>query len=119
MKALTFLVVLSLVTVAAHGDFSCPEGTNEACLDAGDTVCPATAKCVEKDAVCLDRSGCDSPRGYICGSLYDEILNDYEKAVGQYNQLTSENVALREERLEQKNCVINAANLKAAIRCVR
>jgi len=119
MKVPTFLTVLLLVTVAARADFSCPEGTNEACLDADDTVCPVTAKCVEKDALCLDASICDSPRGYICGSMYDQVLADYEKAVGQYNQLTSENVELRAERLERKNCVINAATLKEAIKCVR
>jgi len=119
MKVPTFIIVLLLVTVAARADFSCPDGTNEACLDVGDTVCPAGAKCVEKGALCLDASSCDSARGYICGSMYDEVLGDYEKAVGQYNQLTSENVELRAERLERKNCVINAATLKEAIKCVR
>ena len=49
----------------------------------------------------------------------DAIMSDYEKTVNQYNQLTSENVALRNQRLEQKNCVINAASVKDAIRCVR
>ena len=119
MKTLAMLLVLSLGPVAAWADFTCPEGTSEACLDAADTVCPATAKCVEADAVCLDAASCDSARGYICGSLYDEMIGNYEKAVVQYNQLTSENVELRNQALERRNCVINAQTLKAAIACVR
>jgi hypothetical protein len=119
MKAVMFLFALSLLSSSAPGDYSCPDGSNAACLDNGDIVCPAYAKCVNKEAVCLDESACDSARGYICGSEYDEIMKDYEKVVSQYNQLTSENVDLRETRLEQRNCVINAATLKDAIRCVR
>lgn len=119
MKTLTLLLVLSLAPVAAWADFTCPEGASEACLDAGDTVCPATAKCVDNVAVCLDAGSCDSARGYICGTLYDEMIGDCEKAVSQYNQLTSENVELRNQALERRNCVINAHTLKAAIACVR
>jgi hypothetical protein len=119
MKAVIFLFALSLLSSSASGDYSCPDGTNAACLGNGDTVCPASAKCVGNEAVCLDGRACDSARGYICGSEYDELMKDYEKVVSQYNQLTSENVGLREIRLEQRNCVINAATLKDAIKCVR
>ncbi len=119
MKAIMFLLLFSLLSASARGDFSCPDATRAACLEEGDTVCPASAKCVAEDAVCLDGQGCESERGYICGSQYDAIMSDYEKTVNQYNQLTSENVALRNQRLEQKNCVINAASVKDAIRCVR
>ena len=119
MKALIFLFVLSLVSAGIRADFTCPTGTSSACLDEGDTVCPVSAKCVADDAVCLDLQGCDSARGYICGSQYDAVMSDYEKTVSQYNQLTSENVDLRNQRLVQRNCVINAATLKDAIRCVR
>lgn len=119
MKTVIFLFALSLLSSSALADFSCLDGTSAACLDQGDTVCPAPAKCVNNEAVCLDGSDCDSARGYICGSEYDEVLKDYEKVVSQYNLLTSENVELRNTRLEQRNCVINAATLKDAIRCVR
>jgi len=119
MKTVIFLFALLLMSSSALADYSCPDGTRVSCLDSGDTVCPAYAKCVSNEAVCLDEADCDSPRGYICGSEYDEVLKDYEKVVGQYNQLTSENVALRNMRLEQRNCIINAATLKDAIRCVR
>ena len=119
MKTVIFLVALSLLSSSVLAEFSCLDGTNAACLDLGDTVCPASAKCVENEAVCLDQNDCDSARGYICGSEYDEVLKDYEKVVSQYNQLTSENVDLRNIRLEQRNCVINAGTLKDAISCVR
>lgn len=119
MKTVIFFFALSLMSLNALADYSCPDGTRASCLDNGDTVCPAYAKCVDNEAVCLDEADCDSARGYICGSEYDEILRDYEKVVGQYNQLTSQNVALRNTRLEQRSCVINAATLKDAIRCVR
>lgn len=118
MKTLLFLFALALVSTAAWGDFSCPNGTNEACLTDGDTVCPASAKCVDDDAVCLDKRSCDSPRGFICGSEYDDVLNDHKKVVSQYNQLLSENVDLREKRLQQNNCIMNASTLKDAKKCI-
>jgi hypothetical protein len=119
MKTLTLLLLLVLAWPVARADFTCPQGTEEACLETGDTVCPASAKCVDDKALCLDARDCGSARGYICGSLYDEVLADYEKAVAQYNQLTAENVELRDQALERRNCVINAQTLKAAIACVR
>lgn len=119
MKVPVFLFALSLISAGIAADFSCPPGTNAACIDEGDTVCPVSAKCVAGDAVCLDGQGCDSDSGYICGSQYDAVMRDYEKTVSQYNQLTTENVDLRKQKLEQRNCVINAATLKDAIRCVR
>jgi len=119
MKTLLFSLVLLLLPTSTWGAFSCPDATRAACLEEGDTVCPVTAKCVADDVVCLDESSCDSERGFICGAEYDAVLNDYEKVVSQYNQLTSENVELRERRLNQKNCVINAQTLKEAISCVR
>lgn len=119
MKTLLFFFALSLASFGARADFSCQDGTHAACLDEGDSVCPASAKCVDDAAVCLDQLSCDSARGFICGSEYDDLLQGYEKTVSQYNQLTAENVELRETRLAQKSCVINAATLQAAIRCVR
>ena len=119
MKALAILFLVCMVTAGARAGFTCLDGTNMACLDDGDTVCPVTAKCVDKAAVCLDESRCDSDRGYICGSEYDAVLSDHQKTVDQYNQLLSENVSLREDRLGKRNCVINAATLKDAISCVR
>lgn len=119
MKTIIFIFALLLSPSIVLADFSCLDGTRAACLDQGDSVCPATAKCVSNESVCLNGSDCDSARGYICGSEYDELLKDHEKVVSQYNQLRSENVELRNTRLEQRNCVINAQTVKAAISCVR
>jgi hypothetical protein len=119
MNKLTLIFALALVSTGTRGDFSCPNGLNAACLDAGDTVCPASTKCVDDDLVCFDKHICDSGSGLICESEYDKVLNDYKVTVEKYNNLTSVNVALREQRLEQKNCVINATTLEGAKRCVR
>jgi hypothetical protein len=119
MKTLMYLFLLGLVSTVAQAGYTCPDGTGMACLDDGDTVCPITAKCVDKAAVCLEEPRCDSGRGYICGTEYDAVLSDHQETVDQYNQLLSENVSLREDRLEKRNCVINSATLKDAIRCVR
>jgi len=117
MKAILFLFALALVPVVACADFSCPDGTHMACLDEGDSVCPATARCVDADAVCFDARACESSRGFICGSEFDAIMGDYEKAVNQYNQLISENVDLRKRSLDQKNCILNASTLTDARKC--
>ena len=119
MKTFVFLLALSLASTSAWALFSCPAGTKEACLEQGDAVCPVNAKCVADDVICLDEGSCDSGKGFICASEYDAVLNDYENVVNQYNQLLTENVELREWRLQKKNCVINAQTLKEAIRCVR
>jgi hypothetical protein len=46
-------------------------------------------------------------------------MRNYKKAVGQYDELVSENVSLREQRLARKNCVLNASSLEESQRCVR
>ena len=118
MKTFIYIFVLSLVPIVTWSDFSCPAGANMVCIEEADTVCPESAKCVPDNAICLDGQGCESDRGYICGSEYDELMSDYQKVVDQYNQLQSDNVTLREKRLDQKNCVRNASNLLEARRCV-
>ena len=118
MLKLILLAAITMLSTATWSDFSCPDGTNEACLETGDKVCPGSAKCVSSDVVCLDKQTCAPGVGFICESEYDEILKDYKKLVSQHNQLASDNVSLRERRLEQKNCVKNASNLKDAKKCV-
>ena len=119
MKTIVFIFTFSLFSISGWGAFSCPDATRAACLEEGDTVCPVNGKCVDTAAICLDEAACDSARGYICGSEYDAVLGDYQETVSKYDQLLSENVALRNERLEKRNCVINSATLKDAIKCVR
>ena len=113
------VLLISLLSFGVLADFTCPDGTEAACLESGDSVCPEYAKCVEADVVCLEKDSCDSERGFICGADYDVMLGDFEETVEQYNQLIIENVDLRAKALEQRNCVINAQSVKAAIQCVR
>ena len=119
MKNGILVIVLLLASTAAWSEFSCPDGTHASCLEDGDKVCPVSTKCVDIDIDCYDKSSCDSDTGFICESDYAEVMNDYKTAVIQHNELAAENEVLREQRLEQKNCVINAGTLKIAIRCVR
>jgi hypothetical protein len=102
-----------------HGDFSCPDGTEPSCLDSGSKVCPGSTKCIDDRATCFDEYPCDLSGGFVCESQYDDVLNEYKDVVRQYDQLASDNVALREKRLEQKNCVLNASNLEDAKSCAR
>lgn len=119
MKNGILVIALLLASTTVSSEFACPDGTQASCLEAGDKVCPASTKCVDIDIDCYDKSSCDSDTGFICESDYAEVMKDYKTAVVQHNELAAENEALREQRLEQKNCVINAATLKLAIRCVR
>jgi len=101
------------------GGFTCPDGTELSCLGSGDKVCPGSTKCVAEKAICFDSYPCSPNDGFVCESKYDELANDYRNTVRKYNELSSENVNLRERRLEQKNCVANASTLKQAKKCVR
>jgi hypothetical protein len=119
MQKLLCIFALTLISSGVLADFSCPNDTKPICLDTGDKVCPGTAKCVSNDVVCFDKKACDSERGFMCTSEYDDVLNDYEETVGQYNKLALENENLREKRLAKKNCVLNAPTLEEAKICVR
>ena len=119
MKRLALIATLTLISTGIWGDFSCPGGTAAVCLENVDTVCPSSAKCVSNDVVCFDKHTCDSNGGFICESKYDAVMDDYKEAVQQHDELASENVGLRERRLEQKNCVMNAPTLEEAQKCVR
>ena len=119
MKRLIFFAVLTLTSIGAWGLSSCPDGTELACMDIDDKVCPGSTKCVDLDATCFDEYPCDISGGFVCESEYDDVLKNYEKTVTQYNELTSESVELRARRLEQKNCVLNDSILEEAKSCVR
>jgi len=108
-----------LLSSSKRGDFSCPDGTEPSCLDSDDKVCPSSAKCVDDGATCFDDYPCDVSDGFFCASQYDNVLNDYKDVVRQYDELAAENLDLRERRLAQKNCVINARTLEEARMCVR
>ena len=119
MQKLLFIFALSLISSGVLADFSCPHDTKAICLDSGDKVCPGSAKCVSNDVVCFDKNTCDSERGFMCASEYDDVLKDHKETAEQYNKLALENVSLRETRLAKKNCVLNASTLEDAKICVR
>ena len=118
-----FLIIvtclMAMISTGAQSDFSCPQGTERACLDAGDKVCPGSTRCVVESATCFDEYPCGLNGGFVCESRYDGVLKDYKQAVNQHNQLASENEDLRVKRLAQKNCVVNSSTLEDAKRCVR
>ena len=119
MNRLVLLAALILVATTTWGDYSCPAGTELKCLATGDHICPNTAKCVGNEVVCLDRNSCANGGSFICDTSYDKLMGDYEEAARQYDVLVSENVSLREQRLAQKNCVLNASSLDEAQKCFR
>ena len=119
MQKLIWMLALMLTSASAWAGLSCPPGTDAACLDNGDKVCPLSTKCVSEDVICLDKNSCGPEDSFMCRSDHELVLKDYESAVNEQNKLAAENVDLRVERLERKNCVINAATLEDAISCVR
>jgi len=119
MKFVFVMLALLLVSPVIRADFSCPDGTTASCLEEGDLICPNSTKCVAENAICVDKHICGGNDNFICESDYDEMQGNYKKAVQEHNVLAAENEDLRRVRLERKNCVINAASLKDAIRCVR
>jgi len=118
---LRYLLVfaLSLTPVIGSADFSCPDGTQAACLETGDKVCAGSTRCVDENAVCFDDFPCDPNGGFVCTAEYDSALNEHRRSTEQYDQLVVENVDLRQQRLDRKNCVLNAADLSQAQNCVR
>jgi len=122
MKRMIFYAVLILISMGIQsdlrGDFTCPDGSEIACLDHADKVCPASARCVDNSAVCVDKFPCDANEGFVCESRYDAMMKDYRDAVKEHAALATQNVELREQRLAQKNCVLNASTLAAARKCV-
>jgi hypothetical protein len=118
-KSLTLIAALIMVSSGSWSEFSCPPGSELACLNVGDTVCPLSAKCVDDGATCFDEYPCESGEKFVCESQYDKTLEDCKMAVEQHTQLASENTELRVKRLEQKNCVLNASTLEVAQACVR
>jgi len=113
------LLALALVWTDAQCDFTCAEGSKIACVDSGDKVRPASARCVDNSAVCFDRFPCDASEGFVCESKYDAMMKNYKEAAKEHNAMAAQNVELREQRLEQKNCVLNASTLAGARQCVR
>jgi hypothetical protein len=73
---------------------------------------------VDNNALCFDQFPCDASEGFVCESKYDAMMKDCKAAAEEHNALAKQNVALREQRLAQKNCVLDAATLAEARKCV-
>lgn len=119
MQKFKQLLILMALTSNAWGDLSCPNETEPVCIDMGDKVCPGSTICVDEKATCFDAFPCDPNDGFVCASEYDADMNDCRQVVTQHDALAEENVDLRVQRLEVKNCVLNASGLDEAKGCVR
>jgi hypothetical protein len=118
MKSILISALLMLVSMSAWCDFSCPDGAKPACLDNGDKVCPAAGRCVDNEAICFDQFPCDAGEGFVCESKYNTMMMGFRDAAKEHDALVAENVGLRQQRLEEKNCVLNASTLARARKCV-
>jgi len=118
MHKLIITTALILFATNAWCDFTCTDGSNPVCLDKGDKVCPATARCVDTSAVCFDEFPCDVSEGFVCESRYDAMMKDYKETAQEHDTLAKQNVELREQRQQWKNCVLNASTLLEARKCV-
>lgn len=119
MNRFSLVLILFLAPALAVADFACPDGTEAACIETGDRICSASTKCVNENTTCFDDFPCKADEGYVCGAEYDAALNDHKRSTQKYDQLVKENVDLRQERLDRKNCVLNATGLTEAQTCVR
>ena len=113
------LSMLLLIPAVARSGLSCPDGTELACLENSDKVCAGTSKCVDAGATCLVDFPCALDEGFVCASEHDAALEECRKNVAQFDALAKENMDLRQERLDRKNCVLNSTNLADAQACVR
>jgi hypothetical protein len=119
MNQTTWLAALLSFPALAFANLSCPDGTEAACLDAGDKVCAPDTKCVHQSATCLQDFPCALDEGFVCAPEHDAALVECRKNVAQFDALAKENVDLRQQRLDRKNCVLNAGTLAVAQECVR
>ena len=118
MNRLAMILLLALPAFVS-AEFTCPAGTEAACLEAGDKVCAGDTKCVDRSATCLEDFPCNLNEGFVCTSEHDASLADCRDKVAQYEALIKENVDLRQERLDRKNCVLNSTSLAEAQKCAR
>ena len=93
--ALCAILVGALNTSSSFGqnNFSCPYGTDGACLDYGARICSSLAKCVDSNAICFNKSTCDYA-GFACKSEVNKGLNQYEELRRKYNTLIDDHNSL-------------------------
>jgi hypothetical protein len=85
-----FLVLLLMPSAAsAQQGFTCPFGTQAACLDYGETVCSSSGQCVSEDAMCFDRYQCDY-EGFTCKSNLTDCADEYDRLLSTHNSLVDD-----------------------------
>jgi len=119
MRKIILTITLALTSTGAWCDFTCPQGTDAACLYSGDNVCPASARCVDSGAVCFEEYICEADDGYVCESMYDELADQNQGLVNEFNTLASKHNDLLNHKSENERCVISAATLDEAKQCVQ
>ncbi|MDJ0932721.1 hypothetical protein [Breoghania sp.] len=113
------LTALSLAPSRSEAQqaFSCPWGTDGACLDFGDKVCDRTAKCVDEDAVCFSSNTCNFS-GFVCKSdldeavrKHDDLVDEYNDLLNNYREMSRRADTLREDLIEVGDCLATAQTL--------
>tara|TARA_R110002072_G_scaffold301599_1_gene481685 strand:- start:37 stop:924 length:888 start_codon:yes stop_codon:yes gene_type:complete len=117
-----FLVVLLIFPLSAFGSsFSCPGGTDPACLDYGAKVCKSfskcvsdnakvcepfskcvsdyakvcksSAKCVSDGATCFEQYTCGLSNRFVCESDFDDLKSEYYDLLSDNQNLRNKNSA--------------------------
>ena len=118
MKKLILTIALIALSPIAWCDFSCPIGTEAACMEQDDKICPSSARCVATASVCFEEYACDADDGYVCASRYDEATEENTELVGKYNEMTSKHNDLLNKTSGKERCVIMSETLEEAKRCI-
>jgi hypothetical protein len=113
------LAALLFFPLISSAEFSCPAGTTASCLADGDKICGKGTQCMDEAATCFESFPCGVGEPFVCGPEYDAALDEHRQTALKYDQLAAENVNLREQRLNRKNCVLNATRLADAKNCMR
>lgn len=129
---LILLVIVLMSKVHAYGNnFSCPYGTEGACINYGDKICSSLSKCVDSNATCFDANTCGY-KGFVCKSQLDDLAYEYDdlltnckkvaqehdSIVNNYNQLLLQFQILESEYEDLVNCIYTADSLEDAEYCI-
>ena len=102
-----YLLSTGLTNISNAESFSCPLGSDPACLDYGAVVCKSMAKCVSDDAVCFESFQCGY-QGFVCKSKLDDAIEEYENIYRQAKFLEKENATFRNELINIESEFTNA-----------
>jgi hypothetical protein len=106
---IVMLLFAATLPINAQQSFSCPWGTEAACLDYGDKVCSSLGKCVDESATCFQAYTCNY-QGFVCKSDYEEAVDEYNSLLNRYNSLINEYNSLllrHDENVENYNQLLS------------